>query len=246
MIATRWGRWISHGLYGFILGAIVIGSAHAQEANGNTLPFNVFSLSASASGEAANDLMRITVVAQDEGEDSAELQSQINATMQWALSRLRPYTQIEVKTQDYQTSPKYNKNRTSIIGWRASQSLKLETTDVKSAGDAIRKLQERLQVSNIRFEPTPSTRSTVEDQLINEALDAFKQRAQLIRSNIGAPGYNLLDVNVQTGSSFVQPQFRTDVAYSRAAQSVEQPALEAGTSRITVNVTGRIQLGDVQ
>ncbi len=239
---NRWGCLISYGL---LLGALLFSPAHAQEDSGNSLPLNVFTLSASASGEAANDLMRVTIVAQDEGEDSADLQSRVNATTQWALSRLRPYTQIDVKTQDYQTFPKYNKNRNNIIGWRASQTLHLETTDVKSAGDAIRKLQERLQVTSIRFEPTPSTRSGVEDQLINEALDAFKQRAQLIRSNIGAPGYNLLNINVQTGASFAQPKFRGDVAMMRS-ESVAQPALEAGSSVITVNVTGRIQLGDVQ
>lgn len=242
MKVEHWVRWISRGL---LLGALVFSTAQAQDNLDNSLSFNVFSLSASASGEAANDLMRVTVVAQDEGEDSAELQSSVNASMQWAISRLRPYTQIDVKTQDYKTFPQYNKNRTNIVGWRASQSLNLETTDVKSAGEAIRKLQERLQVTNIRFEPTPSTRSAVEDQLINEALDAFKQRAQLIRSNIGAPGYNLLDINVQTGASFAQPQLRGEIAMIRS-DSVAKPALEAGSSQITVTVTGRIQLGDVQ
>jgi len=242
MSARRTGGWIGSAL---LVGALALTPVQAQDTSVRGLPLNVFSLSASASGEAANDLMRVTVVAQDEGEDSAELQSQVNANMQWAISRLRPYTQIDVKTQDYQTFPKYDKKRKNVIGWRASQSLNLETTDVKSAGDAIRTLQERLQVTSIQFQPTESTRSAVEDQLINEALDAFKQRASLIRSNIGAPGYNLLDINVQTGAAFSQPQFRTE-SYSVRSSSVAEPALEAGSSQITVNVSGRIQLGDVQ
>ena len=165
MIVKRWGQWVSSlGL----LCVLTLNQGYAHENNTGKLPFSVFSLSASATGEAANDLMRVTVVAQGEGEDSAELQSRINANMQWALARLRPYTQIDVKTQDYQTFPIYDKNRKNIVGWRASQSVKMETTDVKSAGEAIRKLQERLQVTNIQFQPTPSTRSAVEDQLINE------------------------------------------------------------------------------
>lgn len=205
---------------------------------------NVFSLSASATGEAANDLMRATVVVQVEGEDAAELQSIVNATMQWAVARMRPYTQIDTETQDYQTYPTYDRNHKNIIGWRASQSLQLETEDVKAAGEAIRKLQERMQVQGIRFEPKPSTRTAVENQLINDALDAFKRRAQLIRLNIGAPSYTLLDVDVQTGS---QRHFRAahdGVAMMR--ESVSEPAFESGTSQITVSVHGRIQLGDAQ
>lgn len=206
------------------------------------LPHNVFSLSASASGEAANDLMQATLTVRADGDDAAQLQSQVNASMQWALTRLRPYTLIDVKTQDYQTYPRYDRKRENIIGWSASQSLQLESSDIKSAGEAILKLQERLQVTGIQFMPKPDTRKAVEDQLINTALNAFKHRATLIRDNIGEPSYNLLDINVQTGSQFVQQvQRRGTAALSQYNES--EPGLQGGTSQITVQVNGRIQLG---
>ena len=208
------------------------------------LPANVFTLSASASGEAANDLMRASVVAQDEGEDASQLQSRINASTQWALARLKPFTSINVKTQDYQTYPKYDRKQKNIIGWRASQTLSLETDDVKAAGDAIRKLQERLTVSAIRFEPKSATRQAVEDQLINQALDAFKRRAQLIRSNMGEAGYTLLDIDVQTGFQGGRPILRSRDQSVSSSVSIEEPGLQGGTSEITVQVHGRIQLGE--
>jgi len=215
----------SHGLnvnlskagYAFVLVLIAgfFNSAMAQ-GNSNGLTPNVFSLSASSTGEAVNDLMRVTVSVQAEGEDPSELQSKINATTQWALARLKPFITIKVK---------------------------LETDDVTAAGEAIRKLQERLAVTSIHFEPKPQTRRVVEDQLINEALNAFKQRAQLIRTNIGSNGYTLLDVNVQTGFQGGQ-RFRRNQEYDVSqSSSVEAPGLAGGSSQITVQVQGRIQLG---
>ena len=202
---------------------------------------NVFTLSASASGEAANDLMRATLVVQGESEDASELQSRVNATTQWALARLRPFTGIKVKTQDYQAYPNYDRTHKNIIGWQASQSLLLESDDIKAAAVAIAKLQERLTVAGIRFEPKPDTRQTAEDQLINDALNAFKQRAQLITPNMGASEYTLLDINVQTGFQGGRPSPRIQ-DLSRSS-SVTEPGLEGGASNITVQVHGRMQLG---
>ncbi len=236
-------RWVLATLVSFSLCSVGISAAWAAGHEEPSLPVNVFSLSASASGEAANDLMRATVVVQNESEDAAELQSKINASMQWALARLRPFTQIKVKTQDYQTYPTYDRSHKNIIGWRASQSLQLETEDVKAAGEAIRKLQERLQVTGIQFMPKPETRKAVEDQLINEALNAFKQRASLIQTNIGEPSYNLLDINVQTGSHHQQQNWGREGASMMRSDSVAEPAFQSGTSQITVQVHGRIQLG---
>ena len=242
----------SHGLnvnlskagYAFVLVLIAgfFNSAIAQ-GNSNGLTPNVFSLSASSTGEAVNDLMRVTVAVQAEGEDPSELQSKINATTQWALARLKPFITIKVRTQDYQTYPVYDRKQQNVVSWRALQAMELETDDVTAAGEAIRKLQERLAVTSIHFEPKPQTRRVVEDQLINEALNAFKQRAQLIRTNIGSNGYTLLDVNVQTGLQGGQ-RFRRNQEYDISqSSSVEAPGLAGGSSQITVQVQGRIQLG---
>jgi len=226
----------------FALTGIAIPAQAQSDSIGGELT-NVYSLSASASAEAINDLMRASVVVQHTNEDSALLADKINADMQWAMSRLKPFVRIKSKTTNYQTYPTYDRKHKNIIGWRASQTLELETDDVEGAGEAIRILQERLQVTGIRFEPKTDTRRAMEDRLINEALDAFKQRAQLIRLNMGKPGYTILNVDVQTesrGGGNPQPYHRSEVSFSSQEYS---PALEGGTSEITVYVNGRVQLG---
>jgi len=164
--------------------------------------------------------------------------------MQWALARLKPYTSIKHKTLDYRTQPNYDSKHRNIIGWRASQSLQLETEDVKAAGEAIQTLQERLQVSGIRFEPKPETRRQREDQLIHDALDAFKDRALLVQSNMGMPSYTVLDIHVNT-ESHGGPMYRGENMRA-STMDMAAPGLEGGSSEIRVFVNGRIQLGAFQ
>jgi len=240
----HWVGW--QGLLVLIFGVLstsAVVHAQTQHEHAGTELTDVYSLSASATAEASNDLMRATVVVQGTSEDSAELAAKINADMQWAMSRLKPFISIRSKSLNYQTYPTYDRQQKNIVAWRASQSLELETDDVEAAGEAIRILQERLQVTGIRFETKPETRRATEDKLINEALDAFKQRAQLIRSNMGKPAYTILNVDVQTqtqGGGNPMPYQRGAASFS----SVESaPVLSAGTSEITVYVSGRVQLG---
>lgn len=221
----------------------LIFSMPMAQANDDTL-YNVFSLSSEASAEVDNDLMVATLVVQADDKDPALLASKINSSMSWAVNVLRPYGALKTKTRDYQTFPRYDsgKNR-KLIGWRGSQSLQIETDDFQAAGKAIQKLQERLQVQGIQLAAKPETRSAAADSLMNEALSSFKKRASLIQRNMGATGYRILDVNIQSeqgGAAMYDSRSRgMEVMRSSA---VSEPTIEAGTSRVSVQVFGRVQL----
>ena len=226
----------------FVVLGMIVSMSNAQ-ANEDTL-YNVFSLSSQASSEVDNDLMVATLVVQAEDKDSALLASKINASMSWAVNVLRPYSTLKTKTRDYQTYPRYDsgKNR-KLIGWRASQSIQIETDDFEAAGKAIQKLQERLQVQGIQLAAKPETRSSAADALITDALKAFKARAALVQQNMGATGYRILDVNIQTdqGGAAMYESRSYEMDMQRSA-AVSAPSIEAGTSRVSVQVYGRVQL----
>jgi len=205
--------------------------------------YNVFSLRSQATAEVDNDLMIATLAVQAEDRDPAALASKINASMSWAVNVLRPYGALKTKTRDYQTHPRYDtsKNR-RLIGWRGNQSLQIETDDFEAAGKAIQKLQERLQVQGIRLTAKSATREAAADKLINEALTSFKERAALIQRNMGLSGYKILDVTIQNdqGSPAYDAGVRSMARMSESA--VAQPAIEAGTSRVSVQVYGRVHI----
>lgn len=203
--------------------------------------YDVYALSASAQSEVKNDLMTVNLVAQAEGSDAAEVADSINGTMAWAVVQLKPFSTIKTETRDYRTNPKYAGKPSRIVGWNAVQMLQLESSDFEAMGSAIQKLQARLQVQGMNLSVKPSTRKQAEDTLINEAMNAFKQRALLVQQNMGAPGYRVINLNI--GTEGHTANFRQFDTMARGAQSMSSaPAIEAGDSTVDVRINGSIQL----
>ncbi len=217
-------------------------TSYAQDSHSHEPQYDVYQLSASAEIEVPNDLMTVTMVAQATGSDAAELANKINASMGWAVSKLKPYTKIDTRTLDYQTYPQYERNGSRIKGWVASQSMRLETDDFEQAAKAIQVLQERLQVQGMQLSAKPETRQRAEDQLMNKALNAFKARALLVQTNMGAPAYRIMNLSINangTGGRMHAENYRSD---SMSMSKSSAPSIEAGTSRVMVSVNGQIQL----
>jgi predicted secreted protein len=188
--------------------------------------------------------MVATLLVQAEDKDSAVLASKINASMSWAVNVLRPFGALKIKTRDYQTYPRYDSGgERKLIGWRGSQSIQIETDDFQAAGKAIQKLQARMQVQGLQLAAKAETRSAAADALIIDALSDFKNRASLIQRNMGATGYRILDVHIQSdqgGAAMYDSRSKgVEMMHSTA---VAEPSIEAGTSRVRVQVYGRVQL----
>lgn len=222
----------------------LIGSLPLVQASDDRL-YNVFSLNTAASAEVDNDLMVATLVVQEENADPALLASDINTSMRWALDIVRPFDTLNTRTHDYQTYPYYDtgENR-KLIGWRGSQSIRIETDDFQTAAKAIQALQERLQVQSIQLAAKATTRSMAVDALIDDALNAFKKRASLIQNTMGATGYRIIEASVNSDQGSIgmyDPRSAKSVHMMRSA-GIAEPAIDAGTSRVSVQVFGSIQL----
>ncbi|MBX2837324.1 MAG: SIMPL domain-containing protein [Gammaproteobacteria bacterium] len=227
------GLWIRVA----VLLVVFVGSAIADEHNSE---YGIIHLSATAEKEVKNDLLIATLIVHAEDNDPAQLANRINATMGWALTRLKPMTAIKHKTLNYQTNPVYDRKREKVLGWRAQQTLQLESQDFEAAGKAIELLQSRLKMTSMQLQPQPSTRKAAEDELINEALNAFKARAELVQTNFGASNYALREIHVNTGSHFVPPRYDARISHMQASEAA--PAIEGGTSQVSVQVQGSIEL----
>ncbi len=201
--------------------------------------YDQFSLQASAQSEVENDLMRVMMQVQHENRDAAVLAGKINADMQWAIEQLATFDSIVYRTENYTTYPKYEQQR--VVGWRSSQTLSLSSSDFEAVKRAVQILQGRLQVSNMVFLARDETRRLAEDKLINEALDNLKHRAGIVQQNMGADGYRIMHMNIDTGR-YAGPRPRMEATMMRSAAADVAPAVEGGNSKISVTVSGQIQL----
>ncbi len=218
----------------FILG--LAAADHAVAAD-ETPRYNQVHFQVERSRPVDNDRMQATLSVTAEDDNAARLADQINRTMDWALKAAKARAKIEVRTGSYRTYPVYNKEK--IQRWRATQELLLESSDFAELGSLIGQLQERLQVTSLIFSVSPARRAAVEDELIAQALDAFKQRAELVRKQLAAKGYRIVDVSINTGGGQPVPLMR---GIAMEAASVAPPAVEAGTSTLNVSVGGVIEL----
>ena len=226
-------RVFSASLFALLLSPLAV-VAQAPE----TL-FNLVGLNAQAEREVANDLLTATLAAEAEGANPAQLSDSVNRLMQRALATALTYKSVKAQSAGYQTLPIYDKDR--VARWRVRQELRLESADFASATELIGKLQADLMVAGLNLSVSGDTRRKAENSLIAEALAAFDERARVVRDAMKAKGYRVKDLQVSSSGAPPRPVF---AMRERAVSSVSlaQPAVEPGSTRIVITVSGNIQL----
>ncbi len=196
------------------------------------------SLSASASAEVANDTLEAVVFVEEQGRDTARLAREVNRTMQRVLAIARQAHGVDARSEDYETEAVYEKNR--IRAWRVRQSLRLKSRDFDALGALVGRLQQWVKVRGMRFSVSDQARAKAENGLIQRAIDAFRERARLIARSFGRSGYRLIEAQVNDRGGYQPPLPRARMALAEATPA--PPALAAGTRRLTVSVSGTVEL----
>ncbi|HVN38771.1 MAG TPA: SIMPL domain-containing protein [Myxococcota bacterium] len=190
--------------------------------------------------EVENDWITAIVGVTAEDANPAVLADRVNKDTAWALEQAKSESKVKAKSGGYSTYPINEKGR--IVRWQASQQLLLEGSDAAAMTALLGKLQARVQLQSFEFSVSDVTRRKVQEELVTEALTAFRARAALVAKGLGASGYTLDDVSVETGSpGYPVPMMRAEMAMAKSEPGAP-PAVEAGTSRVAVTVQGSIVL----
>ena len=189
--------------------------------------------------DVENDWATATVGVTHEDSDPARLAERINQDVQWGLALAKAEKAVKTRTGGYRTYPVTDPKQNRLRRWRGGQELVLESRDPKALSALLGKLQERLQLQGLNFSVSTELRQRVEGEIIDAALAAFRARADRVRSKLGARSYELVNVRIDTGASRPPPMPMRAMAMAEAAKA---PALEGGTSKLTVRVDGTIEL----
>ena len=219
---------------------LMAGAAAAQ-----TLPQprNQVSFSVSAEREVANDWTTGLIGSTASGSDPAELAARINKQMGEALAIAKQAKGVKVTSGAYNTYPEYGDGN-RIVRWQASQDLILESKDTGAVAKLLGKLQGRgLLLRNISFSVSREAQRQLENELVTEAISAFRTRASLVAKSFGKASYGLISANVGGGGfQPPMPYMRADMAMMAKAESAPAPSFEGGTSRVRMDVNGTIEL----
>jgi len=201
--------------------------------------FNLVSLQAQAEREVPNDLLSAVLAAEAEGTEPSKLSAEINQAMQAALAIAKGYATVHARSGNYQTFAVYDKER--VARWRARQELRLKSPDFAAAAELIGKLQASLVVTGMSLTVSPELRRKTENALIEEALAAFDERAEIVRAARKERGFRVRDLQISSNPVYPVPFAGAPRPVARSALA-PAPAIAAGTSRVLVTVSGTVQL----
>ena len=222
-----------------LITTLLVGQSAAAMAAGEDEPrYDQIRFSATVEAQIDNDRVTAVLYAQREGTDASALAAEVNAAVAWGLDKAKTVSAVRAQTLGYQTSPLYSKQ--TLTGWRVRQSLRLESEDAAALSDLVGALQQRLAVQSIDYDVSPQARTKAEDRLIAEAVDAFRQRADLVAKSWGQPAYRLVEMRVNTQGAGPQPYPR--MAMAMEMQAAEPPRIEAGTQTVRVSIEGAVEL----
>jgi predicted secreted protein len=216
-----------------VLAACLLVGIAAQAAEPKGAKIN---LDARATQEVDNDVMRAVMFTEMEDTDPAKLADAVNRSMNDALKAAKQFAGLRVKTSGYSSYPVTDKAK--IVRWRSRAELTLEGEDFRVMADAIGKLQASLQLGAVEFSVSPARRAKAEDALTQAAIAEFLRKAQLAAKGFRGKSFSVLEASISSDGGSMPP--RPMMMKAMSDSSVAAPAMEAGTSHITVNVNGAI------
>ena len=214
----------------------------------------VMSLDAEARRTVLQDRVQATLVVQREGKTAQAAQRLVNEKMRAALAMAKTASGVRASTGRYSTDKRYppepklmtpaERERQST--WMAQQTLLLDADD----GPALLELAGRLQnmdlaLQGLDFYLSREAEDRVKDDLLAEALQTVKSRAQKVAAVLGTPSVRFARIQVGGGGPSPPLMMRRMAADAIAARTEAMPAPvgEAGQTEVSLSINVEVHLG---
>lgn len=246
MLLTPPGTRFAPRLHALVVCLALGAMAMAPGVNAQTAapPSNVVQLQASGSVDVPQDWLTVRLTTSREASDAATVQNQLKQATEAALATLRSQVRpggFELRTGSFAVYPRYA-SATKIVGWHGSTEVIIEGRDFERISAAAGKVP-GLTVGQMGFSLSRDARRKMESQVQAMAIDRFKARATEIAQGFGFAGYQLREVSVSAADEPVRPMYARPMAMeAKAAMSDAPIPVEAGTSTVSVTVSGSVQL----
>ena len=211
-------------------------TSRAQQAN-TPVTQPVISVTASATSALPNDRMHAWLRVEVDNPDPAAAANDVNTRMAKALARAKAVKGVDASTTSYSSYQISERNQPAR--WRVTQTLQVEGAEFGALPALVSKIQgeDGLVLSGMSFSVSTAARRAAEDALTQQAIKAWQARAQNAAQGFGAPAWRPGHVTIQT-SDAVRPQPMMRAAAGAAMAQSAPVVAEAGTSDITVTVSG--------
>ncbi|MDH5358397.1 MAG: SIMPL domain-containing protein [Gammaproteobacteria bacterium] len=196
------------------------------------------SLQAIAVNNVANDVLVATLVVQENGKNPAKLAQRVNQKMTQVLDKVAQIRGIVSHTTNYNSHPIYKNGQ--INSWEVSQQLRLTSQNYDQLGKVIADLNELTTVQSMVFSVSDEVIDSIKEELTKQAITKFRAKATLIAKQFGKTNYRLVHVSVDGNQPIPRPMM--EKALMSDSHSATSPALSAGINKVSVTVSGTIEL----
>ncbi len=202
--------------------------------------FPQLSLSASAFREVTQDRVAVTLAASQEGAEPGPAQAQVNERLSPVLEKLKGHKDLEVESAGYRTDPVWKDAQ--IVSWRAHGAIRITATPSEEFNKLIGQLSSQLNVESVTHFLSRDAQLAVEQELIDEAVAAYRAKAQTAAQALGYRNWTIRSVSLNdSGPGQPQPLPRMMMARSASVDAAPMPISE-GRTTVSVSVGGTVVL----
>jgi predicted secreted protein len=225
----------------FILAALAAAPSLAQTPA--EVRFNQVDLQAEVSREVQNDLMQASLYAEVSDASAARVAAELNRIVAEALKVAGEAKTVKTRSGAAQTYPTYDRSQ-KVTGWRGRSEIRLESKDVPALAALIGRLQSTLQLGGVTLTVSPELRRQTENELMTEAVAAFRARADIATKALGGKSYRIRRVALGTSGFAPGPRpMMMEAARAGAVSAGASPLpIEAGTSTVQVSANGTVEV----
>ncbi len=207
-------------------------------------PRDVVQFTATATLEARQDQLSVTLRATREGGDPTVVQQQLKGVLDAALAEARPAAQpggLEVRSGNFSLYPRTSRDG-RISTWLGTAELLLSGSDLERIAALAGRIQGMVVVQTV-FGLSREQRERLEQQAQAQAIERFRARAGEIARGFGFSSYSLREINInsQELGAQIRPRFMAMEAKASVASDAPLP-VEAGQAQVQVTVSGAVQL----
>lgn len=216
-------------------------TSHAQSFQTPVLQ-NVLQLAATGTVEVQQDLLSLLLSTTREGPDPAQVQTQLKAALDAALTEARKAVQpgqMDMRTGNFSLYPRQGRDG-RITAWQGTVELVLEGRDFARITQTAGRIQ-GMTMGGVSFGLSREQRAKVEADAQAIAIERFKAKAGELAKGFGFTGWSMREVSVQSNDQGM-PRPRMMAMEARAASAEMPVPVEAGKSTVAVTVSGSVQL----
>ena len=200
-------------------------------------------LSANAEREVRQDTIHITLAAAVQGRDPAQVSAELTSTLQATLDAARAAgAELSVRTGNYRVYPQF-REQGQISQWLGQAEVILQSQNLELAAQTAGQLASRMPVSHVFFSISRGLQREIEQELLQEAAEALRNRADAAARAFGFSSHRLVSIDLDGQRPGPVPMMMRAESMAAVAAMRDAPLpIEAGMSNVSVQIAAQVQL----